>query len=219
LKVKAYRDHIIDWIRKVHCTELGWISQFNAAGDIEIELGADEVQRNLGYRFVLDEFTYNPEVLPGDSLKVKFAVTNVGSAPFYYDWPVEISLLNPETKQKIWEAVFPDLDIRTWLPGDQWDPLTRKYLMSPEKNIVNQSFVLPDNLKKGEYILALSILDPAGNIPAVRFAIKNYYNGGIHPMGKIAINKTLKSYRLKESDFDNLFTDRSLHYEYNSTAN
>jgi hypothetical protein len=213
LKVKAYRDNIIDYIRKVHCNHLGWINGYNST-DPEILQGADEVQKSLGYRFVLDEVGYTPKVLPGGKFKVKFTVHNVGSSPFYYNWPVEVSFLNPDTKQPVWNAVFQGVDIREWLPGDEWDPILRKYKIEPEKNMITGEFILPGDIQKGEYILALSILDPAGNIPAVRFAITNYFKGGRHPIGKIGVNKTLSSFKLEETMFDDLYSDRTLYYDF-----
>ena len=64
----------------------------------------------------------------------------------------------------------------------------------------------------GEYILALAILDPAGNVPAVRFAIKNYFKGGRHPMGKIGVNYTPEAFTVRE--FDDIRLDSSLFYVY-----
>jgi hypothetical protein len=57
-----------------------------------------------------------------NSLNIEFDVTNTGSAPFYYNWPVEVALLDPETKKPVWKSTF-DTDIRKWLPGEGWtDP-------------------------------------------------------------------------------------------------
>ncbi len=36
-------------------------------------------------------------------------------------------------------------------------------------------------------VLAFSIVDPSSNKPSVRFANKNYFKGGYHPVGKIGI--------------------------------
>jgi hypothetical protein len=213
LKVKNIRDYLIDNIRKLHWNHLGWINNYKA-GDPEVKQGADELQKNLGYRFILDEVSYSSNVLPGDTLKVNFSVRNIGSSPFYYNWPIEVSLLNPGTKQAIWKSIFQNIDIRTWIPGDQWDPVLRKYNFETETKMITGVFILPENIQKGEYILALSILDPSGNVPSVRFAIKNYFKGGRHPIGKIGVNKSLSSFDLGESAFDDLYADRTLYYEY-----
>ena len=214
LKLKACRDYLINYIRTVHCNHLGWINNYDTKSDT-VATGAAELQNNLGYNFVLNQFRYTSNVSPGDSLNINFAVTNIGSSPFYYNWPVEVSLLNATTKQLLWKGVCNDVDIRSWLPGDKWDAAKRKYEIEPLKNLVNAVFKLPADIKKGDYIIALSILDPAGNLPAVRFAIKNYFKGGRHPMGKIGINKELQNFELDDKVFDDLYSDRTLHYEFN----
>lgn len=211
LKVKANRDYIIDFIRKVHCNHLGWINKYDLK-DEQATQGADIVQQNLGYRFILNEVTYTPDVKPGQTLKVNFTVTNTGSSPIYYSWPVELSLLDMNTHQPVWKSIFQNVDIRTWLPGDQWDAVRRKYTIEPDINAVKGEFKLPKSIAKGEYILALSILDPAGNVPAVRFAVNNYFKGGRHPIGKVGIGKTTDNYALNEAIFNDLYSDRSLYY-------
>jgi len=212
LRSRACNEYLIDYIRKVHCNHLGWINNYDTI-DYKVRAGADVIQQNLGYRFVLNQINYTSNILPGQSLKVRFSVSNIGSSPFYYNWPVEVSLLDPATHQPVWKNVFQQVDIRKWLPGDQWDSTLRKYTKEPAINTITGEFKLPNELPKGEYILALSILDPAGNVPSVRFAIKNYFKGGRHPIGKIGIGKTLSSFTLDETIFDELYSDRSLHYE------
>ena len=46
---------------------------------------------------------------------------NTGSAPFYPDWPVAVALLDSTTKKPVWSAPLADVDIRKWLPGEDWD--------------------------------------------------------------------------------------------------
>jgi len=212
LKNKANRDFIIDFIRKVHCNHLGWINNYNGK-DTDIQQGAEEMQKVIGYRFVLDEVNYTANVISGDSLKVNFLVRNLGSSPFYYNWPVELCILNVETRQPVWKTTFQNVDIRNWLPGDDWDPVQRKYKVEAEKKLISGKFKLPENLPIGEYILALAILDPAGNVPSVRFAIQNYFNGGRHPIGKIGLGIVINSFEPDETVFDDLYKDRSLYYD------
>jgi hypothetical protein len=210
---RSCRDYLIDYVREVHCNHLGWINHYNSE-DTMIRKGAEEFQKNLGYRFVIDAVKYTPNVMSGDSLTMNFSVRNVGSSPFYYNWPVEVSLLDPMTKQPVWKTTFRNVDIRTWLPGDMWDKTKKMYKIEPDKNQIYGKFLLPPDLPMGEFILALSILDPSGNVPAVRFAIKNYFIGGRHPIGKIGINKYIENPELDITVFDDLYSDRSLYYEY-----
>jgi hypothetical protein len=204
-----HRDYIVETIRKLHANHVGWISNYDQNNE-EVRAGAEMVQKALGYRFVITEFSYPKQVGEQRPFTVAFKVKNVGSSPFYYNWPVEISLLDPVSKKPIWKKVCSDVDIRKWLPGDAWDRVRAAYAIPAEAYTVNQTFDVSD-VAAGEYILAIAILDPGGNLPSARFAIKNYYNGGRHPMGKVGIEHALSSPEV--GDFDDLKGDHTLYYE------
>ncbi len=81
----------------------------------------------------------------------------------------------------------------------------------PQKNTVGGKF--KTDLADGTYILSLAILDPAGNLPGLRFATANYINGGRHPVGMINLGKK-RCYPLPaDFHFDDPAADSSLHYE------
>lgn len=224
---EKHRNFVINSIRWLHCTQLRWIDSYDN-NNAEAVKGAEEIQKVFGYRFVLDEVRFSVT----DSLKISFDVTNAGSAPFYYNWPVEVALLDPKTKIPVWKSTF-DTDIRKWLPGEGWtDPDWTavsgwsKYLPDsiwnatgkcewkkpPMKNIVSGSFKM--DISKGEtYILSLAILDPAGHLPSLRFATANYLYGGRHPLGLVDLQKN-KCYTLpSDFPFDNPALDNTLHYK------
>ncbi len=204
-----HRDFVLDDIRKLHANHVGWIANYDHANET-VRVGAEILQKALGYRFVISEVTYPKRVDVGTEFTVSFKVTNTGSSPIYYNWPVEVSLLDPKTKQPVWKGVYNDLDIRDWMPGDKWDDKSDAYAIPAEICAVNQTFLL-SAVPAGEYIVALAILDPAGNRPSVRFAIKNYYNGGRHPLGKMGVNQEIDSFSV--SGFDDIQSDKSLSYD------
>ena len=68
------------------------------------------------------------------------------------------------------------------------------------------------DIAKGTYILSLAILDPAGNLPSVRFATANYINGGRHPVGVVDFGKKQCAPLQAGFEFDNPAEDKSLHY-------
>jgi len=189
--VEKHRNFAINTIRWLHCTQLRWIENYDQKNEAAVK-GAEEIQKAFGYRYVLNEVRFSLS----DSLKIAFDVTNTGSAPFYYDWPVEVALLDSKSLKLVWKSTLDKADIRNWLPGEGWtDPDWRavsgwsEYLPDstwnatgkcewknpPKKNTVEGKFKV--NVPKGTYILSLSILDPAGNLPSLRFATKNYLNG------------------------------------------
>lgn len=205
-----HRDHMIDQIRSLHANHMGWIANYDQSND-SVRAGAEIIQKAIGYQFVISEVTYPKRIDANTDFLVSFKVKNTGSTPFYYNWPLEVSLLDPKTKQPVWKNTCRNLDIRTWMPGDNWNDSTDTYTISAEPNMINQTFTLPEGITAGEYILAFAILDPAGNRPGARFAVKNYYNGGRHPMGKVGVNKTIDSFAV--SGFDDIQSDKSLSYD------
>jgi len=209
LSTPVHRNYIIDQIRSLHANHMGWIANYDQSNE-SVRAGAEIVQKAMGYRFVISELTYPKRIDTDTKFMVSFKVKNTGSSPFYYNWPVEVSLLDPKTKQPVWKQTCSNLDIRTWMTGDKWDDSTDTYTIPAEMNSVNQLFLL-SGVPSGEYILALAILDPAGNRPSARFAIKNYYNGGRHPIGKIGVNKAIDSFAV--SGFDDVQSDKSLSYD------
>ncbi len=146
----------------------------------------------------------------------KFSVTfkdcNTGSTPFYYRWPVELSLLDPNTRRIIWSDTFKDVDIRRWLPGVRWNEAKQTYDQKPRTYTERGSFRIPDTVKEGEYILAIAILDPAGMLPSARFAIRNYFKGGRHPIGRVGIGNIAANPELNPKIFDDPAEDNSLYY-------
>jgi hypothetical protein len=173
------------------------------------------MQKALGYRFVLEAFSYPKRLNPGELFSISFVVRNTGSSPFYYDWPVEISLLHPDTREVVWSQQLQDVDIRTWLPGENWGSARRAYAAAPEAYTVNQNLKIPD-LAPGAYILAVAVLDPAGNLPSLRSAVENYYEGGRHPIGRVGVGKTIHNFKLDA--FDSLRLDETLRYEVPSLS-
>lgn len=204
-----HRNYIIDTIRWLHCTQLRWISDYVSI-DRLVRAGAAEIQKAMGYRFTLDGVAFTKNVEQDRRLEVAFTVRNDGSAPFYYPWPVEVSLLDPDTRDVKWSATFNNVDIRLWLPGDRWSKSKQKYEIPPEHYIARQVFEV--DVPSGEYVLALSILDPAGNVPSVRFANRNYWTGGRYPIGVIGVNKVVTNQECDPSSFIDPNSDNSAGY-------
>lgn len=210
------REKIINQIRELHANHLGYFCYARPEIDFaqpDLMKYAKELQLALGYRFVINEFTYDCRLEGGKTFEVSFKVQNEGSSPFYYNWPVEIMLLDKNSKEKVWGKVLDGLDITQWLPGDEWDRTSQKYMEQAGEYEVRQTLELDADIPDGEYIIAVAVLDPAGMLPSLRFAVKNYFTGGVHPMGYVGVGKDLKEYSMKSSEFDNIFNDTTLHYE------
>ncbi len=213
MKVPAYRRFMIDKIRCYHASYLGWINNYDQS-DSDVLAGAAEVQKAFGYRFVIDSVSYPLSVEPGVKLPVKLTVRNTGSAPFYLDWPVAVGLLDPTTAKPVWSAPLGGVDIRKWLPGEDWDSGAFAYRNPAVQYREAGEAKLPGNLPKGQYIIALAILDRQGGMmPSARFVTSNYFRGGWHPLGFIGIGGAPKQVELENARFDSPAFDDSLHYK------
>ncbi len=190
LKSDAGTDHVIEWIYKTHNSSLGWIAEYDHE-DEDILRNAARMQKAFGYRYVIREVSFTPSV--SRNLSVRFTVENIGAAPMYYNWPVELAVLNKD-KKVVWQSTF-DTDITQWMPGATTQ-VEDKFNVS--------------GLPEGNYILALAVLDPAGNVPSLRFANTHYYKGGRTPIGKIGIGQEPEDQNLLP--FDGLEEDKSLFY-------
>jgi len=212
MTVPAFRRYMIDKIRSYHASYLGWINNYDDSNR-EVLAGAAELQKVFGYRFVLDSASYPLVATSGKNLTVKLTARNTGSAPFYLDWPVAVGLLDPATKKPVWSAPLAGVDIRKWLPGEDWDSAGFAYRRPAVTHHNAGHATLPPDIKPGHYILALAILDRQGGMmPSARFAIENYIRGGWHPLGFIGIGKAPKEAALKNVAFDSTGFDGSLHY-------
>jgi hypothetical protein len=179
-------DYLRDYIKATHATALSWISIYNKNDQQEL-IAVQKLQKEMGYRFVLEDAEFNSFVGDDRKLTVSFDVKNIGSAPFYYDWPVEIALLDKDSKEVVWSDRFDNVDIRSWKSGDDWDFDNNRYKEEAKIYRVSGNFNTPKELKNGEYILSVSILDPSSMRPSVKFAVTNYYKGGRTAIGVVGI--------------------------------
>lgn len=197
-------------IREFHTTALGWIS--SAPYNPTTAQGIDRLQRAFGYRFVIEEARYPAALKPGAPFTVKLKVRNLGSAPFYYPWPLELSLLDPATRKVVWKQQASGIDLRKWLPGDSWDDASGAYKTPAAAYAETAQLTLASTVPAGEYLLAVAVLDPAGSLPSLRFAITAYVNGGRHPLGRVGVGAAVASPDLTGLTFDDPAKDTSLHY-------
>lgn len=212
MKVPAYRRYLIGKIRRYHASCLGWISNYDA-NESAVLAGAAEIQQAFGYRLVIDALSYPLSARAGGPLEIRLAVRNTGSAPFYLDWPVAVALLDPRTRKPIWSAPLDGVDIRRWLPGEDWDEAAHAYRRPAPSQPAAGRAALPADLPSGEYFLALAILDRQGGmVPSARFAAANYFRGGWHPFGVIGVGQAPRDVRLQGVAFDDPAFDSSLSY-------
>lgn len=217
VKTAAHREFLINSIRRLHANYLGWVAGYDRQ-DAAAAAGAAQVQAAFGYRFVITQATLPSQLNPAQNFDITLTVRNDGSTPLYADWPLEVSLLDAKTQQPVWKSTFPGVSTSRWLPGDDWDETAQRYRVAPLIHRVSGRFRLPGHIAKGECFLAVALLDPAGNLPAARFAITNYFHGGRQPLARVGVSVVAHDPALQTQTFDDPNADRTLRYLVNNST-
>ena len=119
----------------------GVISRWKSEGCFE------EIQKRLGYRYVLDEGQFTKAPKAGEPFRVVLKLHNEGFAPVQNPRDAELVLTDKGGKVlKTWTLVS---DPRYWMPG--------------EKTVIDQTVTLPDGIS-GEVTLSLNLPDPYANL-------------------------------------------------------
>jgi len=205
------RELSLEQIRNLHCNHLGGVTWANF-NNPEFYEQASELQKAMGYRYVIDKAEYTSEIKNGKPWKLSFSLHNTGSSPFYYQWPVQVALLDPQTHEPVWTKTLDDVDIRTWMPGENYDQTKKEYLVPAPRYTVSEK-LCTDSVPAGEYVLALAVLDPAGMLPSLRFANKEYFQGGYTVLGVVGVNAKV-SLSAPELEYFDLQSDKTLRYIY-----
>ena len=168
---------IMDTLRQVRETHVSWMGPCSPADLLKSDSDAYAYQKNIdaltnvmGYNFVLESLTHTDKAKRGNDLDVKMEWNNTGVAPFYYTWPLELSLA--DSKGKIAAKTITSADITKWLPG---------------KTITTQSIKIPKNLKKGKYTLCVAIIDPSTGKPGIKLGIEGIRKDGRYALDSITV--------------------------------
>lgn len=130
----------------------------------------NQVLNKMGYRFVVRSVSNNNTIKAGNSLAINLILENKGVAPFYYKWPLEISL--SDSKGIIKLKVLTKDDITNWLPGE-----------IKTKLVLN----IPKSLAKGKYKLNIAIIDPSTKKPGIDLGISGRRLDGRYSLNSITV--------------------------------
>jgi hypothetical protein len=143
-------DETINQFKKSHTS---WFFSSTESRAID---NMQKLLNNTGYRFTINSVQYTKNVYKGNILFFNFQIENKGSAPFYFNWPIELSLIN-SSGDIIYKKNI-DYDIRSILPGTK---------------DVSANIKIPRHIPDGTYTLAIAILDPKTNLPSISLALNN----------------------------------------------
>lgn len=159
-------------LRESHQTFIGPRNPAEVAGGDEAYQGAlDTVLATLGYRLrVLKAEARVPEGRSSAEVTVTLTWVNDGIAPFFWDWPVSLYLLDESGAI----AAKTDLSLR----------LTSVIDAQP----VQSAGTLPVSaLASGEYKVAVAVQDPALHQPGLALAMENSRDDLIYVLGPVTL--------------------------------
>jgi hypothetical protein len=143
-----------DFVRCVEVTHATWLMD---SGMFQKKPPADRVERakqkvsRMGYEFHARSVTIHPPT--GQQLKVEVEIENRGVAPFYYDWPIELGLVQ---SSNVIKSVKGNGKLTGLVPG--------------EAARVWKEIVPLDGIDAGEYQIVLRVPNPLKNGHPMRFA-------------------------------------------------
>jgi hypothetical protein len=190
-------DDTLAMLKNSHTSWLGPSHPGYEELSMEKQVNLNKLLNLMGYRYSITKSEYTDLTYPGENLKGQISITNSGIAPFYFNWPVQLSLTDC-THGSLQDEKL-NFDLKTFLPGD---------------SVIPFDFKSKDNLPSGIYNLNLSILDETNLKPSVEFANAGCENSKFCTIGKTIINMPFPSRcdDLKFKDFHNYiyYSDKKL---------
>lgn len=127
----------------------------------------DEMNRRLGYRFVVRQFTFPLESALRKPITVECSLDNIGVAPLYHDYDLALRF----RQNKVDAIVRVKVDTKSWDPGKHW---------------FGKKVMLPDALKVGVVDIECSLVDKSGR-GAISFANENTRDDHWLPLTKMEL--------------------------------
>lgn len=159
----------VDALRRARLSWLGpYCPALEAGIDALQKARAETLVRMMGYDFRLLRVWAPETAARGGRIAIAIDLVNLGLAPFYYPWPVEMALLGPGGAVALRHRLA--ADPRDWLPG--------------EATIAGE---VPADVPPGRYRLGLGILDPWRSRPAIGFANDLPRDQGWTILGSVAV--------------------------------
>lgn len=159
--------------------------------DEEVRPEIERFLRRLGYRLVLRELKHPRQVQVGGMLPIEAKWQNIGSAPCYRPYRVAYRLADDAGYARVFVG---SITVENWMPGSV-DPFTEEFMRQPpdlppgEVISIVDRIALPEDVRAGEYNLAVGIVSEDSAEPVARLAIKGRSLDGWYPLSQITISR------------------------------
>jgi hypothetical protein len=137
---------------------------------------AIESVSKMGYDFFVDRFTVSV-AKDQQSLSLGVSILNQGIAPFYYDWPIEIALMNNQGSL-VQRSIAAGWSLKGQLP-------------STESTVRTTNIQVDNSVPAGQYKLLLRVVNPLPNGKPLRFAneTQDKDQSGYLTLGKVMLKQ------------------------------
>ena len=136
----------------------------------EWDVNFDLMRSTMGYHLRVESITKVDAAKPGETLSLEIVINNRGVAPFYYLWPMELSIAD-ENGNTLY-AQTSGADITKWLPG---------------RTAFTETLTLPKDFKEGSYTLQMAILDPSTGKPGIHLEMEGLLEDGRYSLYPITV--------------------------------
>ncbi len=174
---------IIGCLEQVRDTHVSWLGPCSPAGlstDLIFsslyEANILALQKQMGYNFALEKIAKLGNITTGENTNITMVWNNEGVAPFYYEWPLEFSLIDGSGNVVDKQVVYGD--ITNWLPG-------RTKVEVPVK--------FSSEVATGNYTLAVAIIDKDTLEPGIRLAISGGRDDLRYPLYAVSVTQGAKT--------------------------
>ena len=169
---RLFLGRTIDLLKQSHTTFIGPGGPYSVPIDSSLQSGLNSVLSTIGYRLYIKETILTPASLFASHLRLQITFGNNGIAPFYYDWPMEIYIIDEQGAIIHQQAI--NIDVRTILPDE----------------FVQTKIMIDTNqIPVGKYTLGVGITDPLTGQPAVHFAMHTNREDAIFELCEVEIKK------------------------------
>ncbi|MFD2043809.1 DUF4832 domain-containing protein [Ornithinibacillus salinisoli] len=156
---------VMEQLQATHVSWLGPSSPTYYPTDGKLQARINQFLNKIGYHFRLIQTSVN-------KTEVTMQWENRGVAPFYFPWPVELSLADQDGKI-VYQQLLDGIDIRAWLPG--------KHTEVANLDISNE-------ITAGTYQLLVAILDPETMKPGIQLEMEEKLPDGRYKIGEVTID-------------------------------
>jgi len=178
VRLHVTNEGVIGCLEQLRDTHVSWLGPCSPA-DMEnkeilsslYEANILALQKKMGYNFALERVSKISETISiGTETAVNMIWNNEGVAPFYYNWPLELSLIDQSGNVVFTQAV--DGNITDWMPG---------------RTSVDVKLNVDSSVKSGTYTLAIAVLDKDSLKPAMKLAISGGRDDLRYPLYSVEI--------------------------------